>query len=528
MTIRAAVVGSGPNGLVSACLLARAGWHVTVYEQAEAPGGALRSGELLGEEGVLSDYGASVFPFHESSLAFRELPLEDYGLRWAAPEVAAAHGIDGAAPGEPEPPVLLHQNVGRTAEGLGNDGERWRRIFVPLLENWSEVSRAALAPPTRPFSHRGGSSPLKRLRALMQLGGRGAWPATAVSQTFHDDRTRALFAGLAGHATTPLGSPLSGAFGVMMGATGHMTGWPFAEGGAGKVTDALLADLEAHGGEVRTRFKVTGINDVALSAGRRGVRRNLKPRGYRIDGRSAAVGRRRRRRSSSEVADVVVLDLTPQQLLRMDGLQLPDRYRRAMRRWNYGPGIVKVDYLVDGPIPWAHEEMGRAGTVHLGGSAAQLAGAEAAVTQGVLPGRPYVLLTQPSVADPSRTGDHRHVAWAYAHVPSGISVGTAQRAAHMIDAEIERQAPGFQGEVLARRVWTPQDLESWNPNIVGGAISGGAPTLRQFISRPAAPLDPYSSGMEAIYLCSSSTPPGGGAHGMGGYNATQRILKEYT
>lgn len=527
MTVRAAVVGSGPNGLVAACLLARAGWRVTVYEQAEAPGGALRSGELLAE-GVLSDYGASVFPFRESSMAFRELPLEDYGLEWAVPEVAAAQGIDGAADGRPEPPVLLHQDMERTAEGLGDDAERWRRIFGPLLENWSEVGRAALGPPTRPFANGGSVSPLKRLRAFMQLGARGAWPATAVNQTFQDDRTKAFFAGLAGHATMPLGNPLSGAFGVMMGATGHMTGWPFARGGSGEVTRALVADLEAHGGEVRTRFEVSGIKDVALTGGRRGVRRSLKARGYRIDGRAAATGRGPRRRSSSEVADVVVLDLTPRQLLRMDGLQMPERYRRAMRRWNYGPGIVKVDYLVDGPIPWTHEEMGRAGTVHLGGSAAQLVGAEAAVAEGVLPGRPYVLLTQPSAADPGRTGDHRHVAWAYAHVPPGTSEASAQRAAQMVDAEIERQAPGFQGEVLARRVWTPQDLESWNPNLVGGAISGGAPTLRQFVSRPAAPLDPYSSGMEAVYLCSASTPPGGGAHGMGGYNAAQRILKEYT
>ncbi len=526
MTVRAAVVGSGPNGLVAACLLARAGWEVTVYEQADAPGGAVRSGELL-TEGVLSDYGASVFTFHESSLAFRDLPLEDYGLEWAMPEVAAAQGIDGAGSGPPQEPVLLHQDLDLTAEALGVDGDRWRQIFEPLLENWTEVGRAALAPPTRPFSNGGSSSPMRRIRAYLQLGGRGAWPATAVNQSFREDRTKAFFAGLAGHAMMPLSNPLSGAFGVIFGATGHMSGWPFARGGSGEVTRALVEDLEAHGGELRTGVEVTGIREAALTAGRRGVRKDMKPRGYRIEGRESASRPDRRPRSSVEAADVVLLDLTPQQVLAMEGMQLPDRYRRAMRRWYYGPAIVKVDYLVDGPIPWAHEGMRRAGTVHLGGSAAQLAGAESAVAQGVLPGRPYVLLAQPSVADPSRTGDHRHVAWAYAHVPHGLSASAAQRAASLIDAEIEHQAPGFRREVLSRRVWTPEDLESWNPNIVGGAISGGAPTLRQFVSRPAAPLDPYSTGMEAIYLCSSSTPPGGGAHGMGGYNAAQRVLREY-
>lgn len=531
MTVRAAVVGSGPNGLVAACLLARSGWEVTVYEQAEVPGGAVRSGELLAE-GVLSDYGASVFPFRGSSLAFEKLPLEDYGLRWAVPEIAAAHGIDGAQPGHsgsssrPGAPVLLHQDIDLTAEGLGRDADRWRQIFGPVVENWSEVGRAALTPPTRPFSNGGGESPLRRIHAYLQLGGRGAWSANALNRAFREERSRAFFAGLAGHATMPLSNPLSAAFGVMMGATGHVTGWPFARGGSGEVTRALTQDLQAHGGELRTGFEVTGIKDVALSGARRGVRRNLKRRGYQIEGNTAA-GARRRRRSSTEVADVVLLDLTPAQLLQMDGLHMPQRYRRAMRRWDYGPAVVKVDYLVDGPIPWAREELGRAGTVHLGGSAAQLAGAESAVARGVLPGRPYVLLTQPSVADPSRTGDHRHAVWAYAHVPQGTSASAAQRAAQLVDAEIERQAPGFRSELLARCVWTPQQLESWNPNLVGGAISGGSPTLGQFVSRPAAPLEPYTSGMEAIYLCSSSTPPGGGSHGMSGYNAAQRVLREY-
>lgn len=526
MTLRAAVVGSGPNGLVAACLLARAGWEVTVYEQAEVPGGAVRSGELLAE-GVLSDYGASVFPFQGSSLAFQELSLEDHGLDWVTPEVAAAHGMDGVKPGSPGEPALLHRDMDLTAEGLGDDAERWRRIFGPLVENWSEVGRAALTPPTRPFSNGGSGDPLSRIKAYLQLGGRGAWPATAMNRIFREERTKALFAGLAGHATMPLSNPLSGAFGVMFGATGHVTGWPFVRGGSGELTRALTRDLEAHGGQVRTDFEVTGVKDVDLTGGRRGVRRNLKRRGYQIEGITAAAGGDRRR-SGSDAADVVLLDLSPAQLLQMDGLHLPQRYRRAMRRWDYGPGIVKVDYLVDGPIPWAREGIGRAGTVHLGGSAAQVAGAESAVDRGVLPGRPYVLLTQPSVADPSRTGDHRHVAWAYAHVPHGASGAAAQRAAQLVDAEIERQAPGFRSELLARRVWTPQDLESWNPNFVGGAISGGSPTLRQFVSRPAAPLDPYSSGMEAIYLCSSSTPPGGGAHGMAGYNAAQRVLREYS
>lgn len=525
--MRAAVVGSGPNGLTAACLLAQAGWEVTVYEAADAPGGAMRSAELFagelgavgpggavpGGEGVISDLGASVFPFGPPPVP----GLARHGLEYLHAPIPAAHGLDdGAAP------ALLHSSVRATAEGLGPDGAAWSRVFGSVARDWDQVLRAGMTPITAPWSNLQSDTAARRLQSLAQIGVRGAWPSTWLQQIFTQAPAKALFAGLAAHATTDLRRPLTSAFGLLLGAAAQVNGWPVARGGSGAVVRALVAELESHGGRVLTGRRITGLDDLREPGG-------------------AGV--------STPVPDAVLLDLTPAQLRSFGGLRLPRGYSRALRRWNYGTGIVKVDYLMEGPIPWRHESMGRAGTIHLGGGARQMAAAEAAAVHGILPGRPYVLLTQPSVADPSRTPDERTVAWAYAHVPGGLGGPASARAVRMIEAEIEAQAPGFGGSVQARKVWTPAALQQWNPNLVGGSISAGAPTLRQFLARPAPRADPYrvpqaggsapgapeglahgpldgAQGPE-VYLCSAATPPGGGAHGMAGFHAAQSVLRRH-
>ena len=522
---RAAVVGAGPNGLTAACLLARQGWDVVVYESAAEPGGAVRSARLLGE-GVVSDLGASAHPMGKVSLAFDELGLADYGLEWAHPEYPAAHGLDH------EPPALLHSSLERQVEDLGVDGRLWAALMGPVSRSWPAVNRAAMSPLTRPLS---GTSTTRgcagaphaadivdgvgeRLLSYAKLGGAAAWPPAALNRLFRTERARSLFAGMAAHSTLPLSHPLTTAFGVLFAAAGHADGWPVARGGSQAIVDALLACLRSYGGTVVTDFHVDTILPGAGSQ-------------YLIAGRGTEGGPAGRRRQAQEPADVVLLDMTPKQVLDLRGLPLTRRYERSLRQWDDGPGLVKVDYLVRSPMPWAHAELAGAGTVHLGGSSRELAAAEAAVHRGVLPGRPYVLLTQPGAADPTRAPEGYEVLWAYAHVPTGLDARGAARAARMIAAEIERQAPGFGDAVVASRVWGPQELQDWDPNLVGGAITGGVLSLRQFLARPAWPgvsgAGPYGTGTPGVYLCSSSTPPGGGAHGMPGYHAARAVLRRY-
>lgn len=549
MPQHAAVIGSGPNGLTAAVRLAQAGWQVTIYESGGTPGGGARSSELFGP-GLISDLGASVMPF--GSPAYAEL-LTAGSFRYAYPEIPAAHPLETTH--DDADAVLLHRSLEETAEELGADAGTWRRVIGPVVKNWHEVQRAFLAPPSRPFSDRPGQQPSgakssftppemwHRLRGALEFGSRrsatlaqigmlGLPPAQTLMRSFREPRTRALFAGMAAHSTGPLNNPLTAAVGIIFAAAGHAQGWPVIRGGTQKLVDALTEELHRLGGVVITDFHVEGIKDVPLPGLRPGVRKDLSPRGYQIEGtRRGDHGRRRR--AGEEVADVVVLDLTPKQALQLTGLPLTNSARRRMKRWQYGPGAVKIDYLVDGPIPWSGPGQGsgpnlaRAGTVHLGGSAAQIAASEAAANKGVLPGRPYVLLAQPSAADDSRTPDSRTTCWAYAHVPNGLDAGGAERAAQMIESEICRFAPDFRESVLEKKVWTPAELEQWNPNLVGGSLSAGLATLGQTFAGPASRLQsPYFSSAEGVYLCSASTPPGGGAHGMAGYHAAGTILRD--
>ncbi len=522
---RAAIVGSGPNGLTAACLLARDGWDVVVYESAAVPGGAVRSARVLGDS-VVSDLGASAHPMGAVSLAFEDLGLTDYGLEWAYPKYPAAHGLDDEAP------VLLHSSLREQVEELGVDGQRWAGLVGAASRAWPQINRAAMSPPTRPFSATSGllrgsdaaDAVVDRLLAYVKLGSAGAWPAALVNRLFREERARVLFTGLAAHATLPLNRPITGAFGVLFAAAGHADGWPMARGGSQAIVDALLACLHSYGGRVVTDFHVDTVRQGGAATSGRGPRYSIA--GCRRQGRAAG-----ERREAEAPADVVLLDLSPKQVLELEGLPLRRGYERSLRQWEDGPGVVKVDYLVRSPMPWAHQELAGAGTVHLGGSSRQIAASEAAVHRGVLPGRPYVLLTQPGAADTTRAPEGYEVLWAYAHVPAGLDDDGASRAAQMIAAEIERQAPGFGDAVVASTVWGPQRLQKWNPNLVGGAITGGVPSLQQLLARPAWPgvsgAGPYGTGTAGVYLCSSSTPPGGGAHGMPGYHAARAVLYRY-
>lgn len=465
---RASVVGSGPNGLAAAVVLARAGLEVTVWEAAERPGGATRSAAVLGE-GTVSDLGSAVHPFAVASPLFSRLPLERHGLRWLHPKVPLAHPLKA------RPAALLQSSLEKTAKGLGRDGPAWQRVHGPITRSWEQVVDGVLGPLLRLPEH-----PL----AMARFGVRGAWPAVTLARTvFREAPARALFAGSSAHAVLPLHRPLTAAFGVLFGAAAHATGWPVAKGGSAAIAEALVADLEEHGGRVVTSSTVTHLDQV-------------RP------------------------ADLVLLDLTPRQALMLGGWSLPSRYARALRSWRYGTATYKVDYLLDGPVPWSDPRVEQAGTVHVGGTLEEVARAESEVHGGHHPAHPFVLVAQQGAADRSRAPEGRQVLWAYAHTPHGSD----RRVGLRIDAQIERFAPGFRDRILHRVESSPADLERWNANLVGGDIGGGALDGMQQIFRPVARAVPYATPVEGIFLCSSSTPPGGGVHGMCGYHAATAAL----
>lgn len=471
MSRTAIVVGSGPNGLTAAALLARQGVDVTVYEQSAFPGGAARSAEVLGD-GFVTDLGAAGHPFGVGSPAFRELDLAGHGLEWVHPAYPMAHPLPGGST------ALLHRDAGLTARGLGDDAAAWLRVHRPvtahperMLEN---ITGPLLRMPPHPFP-------------MASFGIRAVWPAQFLARhRFSTDEARALFIGSAAHSMLPPSHPLTSAFGVIFGGLGHTLGWPVVRGGTGRIVDALLSVLDHHGATIHTNAPVTDLRELPD-------------------------------------ADAVLLDLTPRQILRLAGTGLERRYSRHLDRWKYGMGVYKVDYLLDGPVPWPDPRTGDAGTVHLGGTMEEIADAETTTHAGRLAPRPFVLLCQQSVADPSRTRDGKQVVWAYAHVPNGCTEDVGP----VIDAQIERFAPGFRDRIIGRQDSSPQALEAWNPNLVGGDIGGGSLQGLQQVLRPAPTLHPYNAGAQGLYVCSSSTPPGGGVHGMAGWNAARAVLRDW-
>lgn len=469
-TNTAAVVGAGPNGLTAAVMLARAGLEVTIHDAGDAPGGACRSGQLLGE-GVISDLGAAAHPLGVVSPVFRHLQLERHGLRWLHPEVVVAHPLDeGEA-------AVVYRDLDRTAEGLGPDGRAWAGLHRGVTERWEEVVASVLGPLMQIPAH-----PL----ALAAFGVRAVAPATlTASVLFRQARTRALFAGSAVHSVLPPSHLLTSAFGVLFGAAAQTTGWPVAQGGSQAIVDALVAELIEHGGRIVTGHTVRDLRAV-------------------------------------QPADLIILDLTPHQVLALEGLKLPPGYRKALRGWRYGTAVHKIDLLLDGPAPWKDPQVARAGTVHLGGTLEEIEMAERQARIGHLPERPFVMVAQPSCIDPTRAPEDATVMWAYAHVPYGCD---DPRTGERVMRQLERFAPGIRDRVLARRDTGPEALETWNPNLVGGTIGGGALDGLQQAFRPALQANPYATGVPGVWLASASTPPGGGVHGMAGYHAATHALR---
>lgn len=472
----AVVIGAGPNGLAAAVTLARAGRSVLVLEAAATVGGGTRTAELT-LPGFRHDVCSAVHPLALSSAFFRDLPLDRYGLRWIEPPLPLAHPLDDGTA------VVLERSVDATAAGLGRDAGAYRRLMGPLVRRWAAVTEDLLGPPPLPPRH-----PL----ALIGFGVEALLPASLLARLwFRGERARALFAGMAAHSILPLERPGSAAFGLILGMAGHAVGWPIAQGGSQAIADALAAYLRDLGGEIVTGQPVASLAD-------------LPPAG------------------------AFLFDVSPVNLLRIAGDRLPAAYRRRLARYRHGPAAFKLDWALDGPIPWAAAACGRAGTVHLGGTLAEIAASERAGWQGQHPQQPYIILTQPSLFDPTRAPAGKHTAWAYCHVPN---LHVAQNAVsrhemvERIEAQVERFAPGFRARILARHVMAPADFEAYNPNYVGGDIIGGAQDLPQFFARPVLGRNPYATPAAGIYLCSASTAPGGGVHGMCGYHAAQAALK---
>ncbi len=470
---RAMVVGAGPNGLTAACVLARAGVAVEVLEASDRVGGGARTEELT-LPGFRHDVGSSVYPMGVASPVFRSMPLAEFGLRWIEPEIPVAHPLDDGTA------VALRHDVRQMAGELGaEDGAAWVRLFGPLADAWPELIEDLLGPVVHVPHH-----PV----LLARFGSRAVLPAVALARMlFRGERARALFAGLAGHSVRPLGSPVSGAFGLVLGIGAHAVhtghgGWPVAEGGGGAITRALVGYLESLGGVVRTGVQVTRMSDL---------------RG----------------------ADAVVCDVSPRALVGIAGDAMQAGNRRLLERYAYGPGSFKVDWALSEPIPWQAEACRMAATVHVGGTLKEIAASERGPEQGCVEDRPFVLVTQPGVCDRSRAPDGKAVAWGYCHVPNGWQGDALDR----IERQIERFAPGFRECVLARRIWSTTAMESWNANLVGGDLSGGAMTPLQMLIRPTPRL--YETSVPGWFLGSSSTPPGGGVHGMCGFHAAEAALR---
>ncbi|MGA2929719.1 MAG: NAD(P)/FAD-dependent oxidoreductase [Solirubrobacteraceae bacterium] len=472
----AIVVGAGPNGLAAAIELARAGRSVHLIERSDEVGGGTRTAELT-LPGFRHDVCSAVHPLAVGSPFLNGLALERHGLVLCYPEIEAAHPLDDGSA------VAVRRSVADTAAGLGADGAAYASLIEPLARGWPALARFALAPL--------GTLPRDPLLAA-RFGLAGMLPAERLAQwRFNDERGRALLAGMAAHSMQPLGAPATAAFGLVLLALAHAAGWPVARGGSHAITLAMRAKLEALGGTVETGRELRSLREFAEFG-------------------------------DDVKVKAVLFDLTPRQLLEICGPDdLSGRYRHALGRYRYGPGVFKVDYALSGPVPWRASDCRAAGTVHLGGTLEQIAASESAVGHGRHPERPYVLVAQQSVVDPTRAPAGKHTLWAYCHVPNGSDVDMSAA----IEAQIERFAPGFSDLVLARATRAPAQVEAENPNYVGGDINGGAATLIQTFARPVARACPYTTPNPKLFLCSSATPPGGGVHGMCGYHAARAVLR---
>lgn len=471
---RAVVIGSGPNGLAAAIRLTQAGSRVIVYEANETIGGGSRSAELT-LPGFIHDTCSAIHPLGIGSPFFRTLPLDRYGLQWIQPSAPLAHvWDDGTA-------VMLERNVNTTARGLGRDGARWAQIFGPLASRWDSLAPMLLGPlvriPRSPF-------------LLAYFGIWAIWSAYFFARTvFREEKTRGLFAGLAAHSTLPLQEALTTSFGLVLGLTAHAVGWPLPRGGSQKIADALACHLKTLGGEIITNTRIENINSLPAS-------------------------------------DAYVFDVTPKQLLSIAGDRFSGRYKSQLQNFRYGPGVFKLDYALDSPVPWKAKEALRAATVHIGPTLDEITASERATSLGTVSEQPYVLVVQTSLFDETRAPHGKHTLWAYCHVPNARFAGGAQfDMTPYIENQIERFAPGFKQRILARSVMGPLQIEARNANYVGGDINGGVQDFFQLFGRPVWRYNPYTTPDKAIYIGSSSTPPGGGVHGMSGFHAANAVIK---
>lgn len=465
MSAKACVIGAGPNGLAAAIVLAQAGFHVDVLEAQAQPGGAARTMELT-LPGFKHDFGSAVYPLGAGSPFFSSLPLSSHGLEWIHSPAALAHPLDDGTA------VMLERSLDQTSGSLGIDGKAWDQLMRPFVEHWKNFAPQILGPVSL-FP----KSPL----LMARFGMLAIQSAHSVARRFRDQRTRALFAGLAAHSFLSLDEPLSAAFGILMAVPAYAVGWPIPRGGAQSITTALCGVLASFSGQLRTSSPVENLT--ALS-------------NY----------------------DLTLCDLTPRQLLKIGGRRFSESFKQQLACYRYGAGVCKVDYALNAPIPWKAADCFRAATVHLGGSFEEIAESEKAVRTGHHADRPFVLLAQPSLFDSSRAPGGKHTAWAYCHVPNGSKVDMLQK----LEDQIERFAPGFRDCILARRVFSPAALESMDANLVGGDIGGGIMDIRNFLFRPTRRR--YATSAPDVYICSSSTPPGGGVHGMCGYHAAKMAL----
>jgi phytoene dehydrogenase-like protein len=465
----AIVVGSGPNGLAAAILLAQSGMRTLLREAQPTLGGGLRSSEIT-LPGFVHDICSAVHPLALSSPFFRSLPLAQFGLEWVQPDAPLAHPLDGGNA------AVLEQSLEATARGLGTGGREWVNLHGAFARAWDELAADVLTTPLH----------LPRKPVLMaRFGVQALLPATWLARRLRGTPARALFAGNAAHSFQALEAPGTAAFGLLLGAAAHAVGWPIVRGGSQRFADALLAYFRSLGGEVQADAPVTTLDEL-------------------------------------RAARVVMLDLGPRQFARIAGDRLPARYRRALERYRYGAAAFKVDWALDGPLPWTAPSCARSATVHLGGTLEEVAASEAAHERGEVHPRPFVLLVQPTLFDPSRAPAGRHTAWAYCHVPNGCALDLTER----IEQQVERFAPGFRERILARSTISPAQFEQRNANLVGGDINGGMMDLLQVVRRPVLRPAPYRTPLRGVYLCSASTPPGGGVHGMCGYHAARAALAD--
>jgi phytoene dehydrogenase-like protein len=465
----ATVVGAGPNGLAAAITLARSGRRVLVLEGRDEIGGGCRSAELT-LPGFTHDICSAIHPGAVNSPFMRSLPLQRYGLEWVYSPLALAHPFDDGSA------AVLSRSLMQTSLSLREDASAYRKLMGPIVRNWGQIGPTILGPlsiPAHPFAlARFGIPALLPVRKLADL-------------LFRGKHARGLFAGVAAHSMLSLDTPATSAAALLLGALGHVVGWPVARGGSQQIADALASYLRELGGEIVTGTQVESLGCLPE-------------------------------------ADIALFDVTPRQLVQIAGPRLPARYKEQLGRYRYGPGVFKVDYALDGPVPWRAAECAQAATVHLGGTLEEIARAEAQVWRGEHPERPFVLTAQQSLFDPTRAPGGKHTLWASCHVPSGSTFDMTAR----IEAQIERFAPGFSERIMGRHVMTAADMQNHNPNYIGGDINGGVQDLRQLFTRPVPRWRPYRTPARGIYICSSSTPPGGGVHGLCGFYAAQSALRD--